>query len=250
MPDAVSSNSSLSDALERLQKSTYDFTITIKPSAISESLSEISSFVERMATVFLKSSPSYCDALDSTFSKTFSELELVCNNIDMSYFSDFLTRYAEMMSRPSADMAGVSFSSERLRDSITTSLAEAKPFISQEQQQLCENSVVPSLNRKISLSDMLALLSLLLSLWFGLLSLLPNEQLNTIIEQQTLQIEAERKENEALLNAIDSLSATVEQLSAEIDLYRNQSENPTDFETGCNDIDDADRLDHADNYKN
>ena len=91
---------------------------------------------------------------------------------------------------------------------------------SYKQQQGCEEQVSPVHTRKLSLSDALAILSILVTIFFSLIQQLPDKQLDAIIEQQEVIIELERQQNAALINAIGSLSATVGRLSDEIEVLQ------------------------------
>jgi hypothetical protein len=117
-------------------------------------------------------------------------------------------------------------------DTVTDALEYAEPYLPPETKEECKNTVLPKLksSRKLTLSDALAILSLLVTILFGILSSTPDEQMDRIIAQNERIIEQQaeliqlQKEDKALLDTLDSLSDSINLLSDEIELLREELE--------------------------
>lgn len=108
----------------------------------------------------------------------------------------------------------------------------------------CKNITPPrsTLKQKLTFSDKVAILSLIVSILSLLISFMPDEQLekiiaqnNTIIEQQERQIPVTQKEDEDLSNVLDSLSDSIDLLSDEIDLLREELQSSSEIENSSSD---------------
>ena len=122
---------------------------------------------------------------------------------------------------------------------IADSIEKALPFIADEEvNQHCTTNVVPELRSKphikLTFDRAVTLLMLLISLLTLIFQRLPDEQLDEIIANQEQMISEMQAENTALLNAIDSLNDSIDTLSHEVAVLREQSntsDNPPSTET-------------------
>lgn len=121
---------------------------------------------------------------------------------------------------------------------LTEALEQADPYLSPEAKEECESVVLPKLknNHRLTLSDVLAILSLLVTIFFGIVSSTPDEQMeriiaqnDTIIEQQAELIQLQ-KEDEELLNTLNALSDSINLLSDEVELLREELEGSENIE--------------------
>ena len=126
-----------------------------------------------------------------------------------------------------------------LSDSLIDTLIRVEPYLPPAEKEQCEAIVKPKLKEKsstqLTLSDALSLLSLLVAIFFGIVSSMPNEQAERIIAQNEIIIEQRneivqlKKEDEALLDALDSLSNSINLLTDEVKLLREELERSGDF---------------------
>ena len=143
-----------------------------------------------------------------------------------SQYKESFTVFAEMMTTLTAKLP---LDDLDIRDSIEKSVAEAESFMSPPQQAACKDIIFPKLHCPLSLSDALTIFGILVSILLFLLGQLPNEQLDRLIEQQQQQteyleevVELKHQENEALMSAIGLMTHTIEQLSDEIEVLKEQ----------------------------
>lgn len=126
-----------------------------------------------------------------------------------------------------------------LRKPLLRALTRIKAYLPPEERKICTDTVIPQLRKKsaakITLSEALALLSLLVSIFFGVTSSMPDTQVERIIAQNEIIIEQQaeivrlQKEDEDLLEALDALSKSINLLTDEIELLRDGLEKPTDL---------------------
>ncbi len=80
----------------------------------------------------------------------------------------------------------------------------------------------------MTLSEILAIISLLVTIYFGIVSSRPSEQLERIIEQNAIMTEQQAKiieltqEDQHLRDTLDSLSNSIDLLNDELDLLRDE----------------------------
>lgn len=131
---------------------------------------------------------------------------------------------------------------QSLLNSLADTIAQVEPYLPQEEREKCERVIRPKLSKesrtRLTLSDALSILSILLSILFFMLGSMPDDQAERIIQQQDKIIanqEAEiahlREEDQALLDALDSLSDSINLLTDEIELLRDKieaSDDPSD----------------------
>lgn len=157
-------------------------------------------------------------------------------------------RYMESISQISINtLATLPNIQETLLTHVVTSLETALPYMDLNQREEYQEEVIPKLEKahqnKLTLNDILAIISLLVSIYFGIVSSLPDEQLDRIsrqneiiIEQQAELIELE-KEDAELRDTLNALADSINLLSDEVESLRNEIEN----------VDDASELDgHSD----
>lgn len=129
---------------------------------------------------------------------------------------------------------------QELLGSLADTLTQVEPYLPQEEKERCESVIRPKLSEKsrtrLTLSDALSILSILLSILFFVLGSMPDDQAERIIQQQDEIIanqEAEiaqlREEDQALLDALDSLSGSINLLTDEIELLRDELGDPDDL---------------------
>lgn len=122
-----------------------------------------------------------------------------------------------------------------LLNSLSDTLEQVEPYLPPEEKEHCETIIKPQLENNsrthLMLSDALSILSILLSIIFFILGSMPDDQAERIIQQQNKIIanqEAEivqlRKEDQALLNTLDSLSDSINLLTNEIELLQDKLE--------------------------
>lgn len=124
---------------------------------------------------------------------------------------------------------------QALLGSLADTLTRVEPYLPQEEKEKCESVIRPKLSEKsrtrLTLSDALSILSILLSIFFFVLGSMPNDQAERIIQQQDKIIanqEAEiaqlREKDQALLDTLNSLSDSINLLTDEIELLRDELE--------------------------
>lgn len=144
-----------------------------------------------------------------------------------------------------------------IQDSLENTLTYVEPYLPPEKKEECESVILPKLSKeskaKLTLGDAVAILSLLVSIFFGIITSLPNGQTErliaqneTILTQQDEIIQLE-KEDEELLNALNSLTDSINLLSEEVEALREESESPENISDGQNLLDVEDSQDEHSN---
>ncbi|MCI8916233.1 MAG: hypothetical protein HFF26_06160 [Oscillospiraceae bacterium] len=129
---------------------------------------------------------------------------------------------------------------QTLMNSLSMVLEQVEPYLPPEEKEQCESVIKPQITAKpckrLTLSDALSILSILLSILFFVLGSMPDDQAERIIQQQNKIIanqEAEivqlRKEDQVLLDTLDSLSDSINLLTDEIELLRDELEDLSDL---------------------
>lgn len=121
-----------------------------------------------------------------------------------------------------------------LISSLADALGQIEPYLSLEDIGKCETVIEPKLKEqsasRLSLSDMIAILSLLVSIFFGIISSLPDDQTERIIAQNEIIIDQQaeiarlKEEDKALLDALNSLSNSINLLTDEVELLSEKLE--------------------------
>lgn len=109
---------------------------------------------------------------------------------------------------------------------LDKTVRSVEKYIPEDQREMYENTLRPKLefqDKKLSTSDLLSLLSLLVTIFFGILSTFPNEQLDrisekedTLIAQQEQIIELQQ-ENQELRNTLEDLADAINGLSERLE---------------------------------
>lgn len=118
--------------------------------------------------------------------------------------------------------------------SIAESIEQALPYIADEDiSRTCTETVIPELQAvhrpKLSLATALALLSLLFQIFFSVVQLLPDKQLDEIISNQAESIAESREERNELMDAVYSLRDSIDVLTDEVNILREQIDDPDDL---------------------
>lgn len=112
-----------------------------------------------------------------------------------------------------------------LRKSLLSALNQIKICLPPNEKRKFEDIVIPQIKQKtktrLTLSEALALLSILVSIFFGVVSSMPNEQIERIIAQNEIFIKqhaeiAKSREDKDLINALNSLSDSINTLSDQV----------------------------------
>lgn len=142
-------------------------------------------------------------------------------------------------------------------DALTNTLEYVEPYLPPEKKEECESTILPKLSKeskgKLTLGDALSILSLLVSIFFGIISSLPNEQMERLIEQNEIIIAQQeeiaqlKEEDEKLLNTLNALTDSINLLSDEVELLRNELESSEDIPDGQSLLDTEDsQEEHSD----
>lgn len=125
-----------------------------------------------------------------------------------------------------------------LLDSLSGTLAQIEPYLPEDKKEECDNIIRPKLSKathiRLTLSDTISILSLLVTIFFGIVASMPDDQTERIIAQNDIIVEQQaeiirlKQEDEALLDALDSLSDSINLLTDEIELLRDELENTND----------------------
>ena len=220
----VSPSDGMSEMLDRYNRiteqmcSSFDFDVASK--TLAAFASRFDGIAKSMSPAFSK--PFQLDLFNTVSTDALERINAAYKTIDFSAF-DRLASICDRLSTFSTPYVAPEayIEDETLVEDISASIADAKPFMTPAQQQVCEEQTTPAHTRKLSLSDALAILSILVTIVFGLIQQLPDKQLDAIIDQQETMIEMEREQNAALISAINSLNATVGRLSDEIEVLQN-----------------------------
>lgn len=128
---------------------------------------------------------------------------------------------------------------QSLIDSLVITLNQVEPYLPPEDKEQCEAIIKPAIEEKsrphLTLSDALAILSLLITIFFGIVASMPDEQTERIIAQNEIIIDQHneiirlQEEDKALLDTLNSLSNSINLLTDEVELLREELENSNDF---------------------
>lgn len=121
------------------------------------------------------------------------------------------------------------------RESILHTIENAEPYAAGAKTQEYEETILPKLQGKskepLTRSDWIALVSLLITILFGIASLLPNEedekmvfQGEVIIEQQARQIELQQEENEALRALAEDCTSALAEATRQLERFDKMAE--------------------------
>jgi hypothetical protein len=153
-------------------------------------------------------------------------------NIDFSAINSSIVGFGVWSSALQSTILSASTPCPNLLESIANSLVLSDPYLTKEVIEQCDELPLPSLDegskRRLTLSEILAIISLLVTIYFGIVSSRPSEQLERIIEQNAIMTEQQAKiieltqEDQHLRDTLDSLSNSIDLLNDELDLLRDE----------------------------
>lgn len=127
---------------------------------------------------------------------------------------------------------------DSILNSVAVAIASAQSYISVEQYEEYTETIEPALSQKnghrLTLGVWLSLIGLLFDILFGIVSILPNEQLDRIIQQNDIIIDQQqemlelKKEDAELRDTLNALIDSINLLSDEIDSLRDEIEGSDD----------------------
>lgn len=131
--------------------------------------------------------------------------------------------------------------SRSLLDAVSHALTLSEPYLTSEVQEVLDKKIQSQIEetpkKRLTLSEILTLLTLLVSIYSAIIASRPSEQLERISQQNQIIIEQQAEmialnsEDKALYDALDSLADSINLLSDEVELLREQlesSDDPTD----------------------
>lgn len=130
-------------------------------------------------------------------------------------------------------------------DSLSDILMQAEAYLPPRVKEESGDIVFSNLKSKhgFALSDAVAILSLLVSIFFGIVSSMPDDQAERIITQNEIIIEQQKeiiqlqKEDKELSNILQSLSDNINLLSDEIELLREEIKGSDNIPSGSSQFD-------------
>ncbi len=131
----------------------------------------------------------------------------------------------------SSDLIDVPFFNQAI-PYLAKTMKKVEPYLPSDKKEEYQNIVLPKLQSKhrLSLSELLSILNLLVAIFFGVIASMPDEQTERIIAQNETMIEQQaeiiqlQKEDQALVDVLDSLSDSINVLTDEIDSLREDLE--------------------------
>lgn len=201
---------------------------------ISSLLTQYNSIMQSVASV--SAIYAHLPAMAKSLTAVQQSAVLHCANIDYQGLSAALASFAKVQQHilDTAVIADSASNQAVLLDSLAGTLTQIDPYLPPEEKEQCEAVILPKLQQKnrarLTLSDALSILSLLLTILFGIISTLPDEQTERIIAQNEIIIgqQAEliqlEKEDEDLLYTLDCLTESINLLNEEVELLREKLE--------------------------
>ena len=140
-----------------------------------------------------------------------------------------------------------SLNTDTEHENIAEAIEQAMPYVSDEETSAqCSESIRQlreSPHFKLTFDRAIALLSLLISLFFGLANQLPEEQLDEIISnQQQARIES-KEENDAIVSALYAVRDSIGAVSNEVEALRDELNDRDDSSSSQSDSDTTDSQD-------
>lgn len=183
----------------------------------------------------LQAQPNYISTLFSEAGNTLTaQLRETVQGFDNQFFEMFSSILDEFSSLPKErDLIKTACKTLEqfsivTRESILHTIENAEPYAAGAKTQEYEETILPKLQGKskepLTRSDWIALASLLITILFGIASLLPNKedekmvfQGEVIIEQQTKQIELQQEENETLRALLEDCTTALEEATRQLE---------------------------------
>lgn len=181
---------------------------------------------------------SYSDMLDAMN----SNLSAIASSIDN------LNSLAQIKSQISQSAIAASSALEQY-DAVIQAFSKAvtasEPYISSEELNQAENAipVVQQRKHRLSFSDIITLISILLTIYTSIISSRPNDQLDRIIAQNNMIISQQEElislnqEDLELMETLDTLRDSINLLTDEVELLREELESSDDL-SDCEDLSD------------
>lgn len=140
-----------------------------------------------------------------------------------------------------------SLNTDAEHENIAEAIEQAMPYVSNEETSTqCSESIRQlreSPHFKLTFDRAITLLSLLISLFFGLANQLPDEQLDEIISnQQQARIES-KEENDAIVSALYAVRDSIGVISNEVETLRDELNDHDDPSSSQSDSDTPDSQD-------
>lgn len=143
---------------------------------------------------------------------------------------------AAEMTRVTLEIPPILFSNE-LSETLRRAIELSSPYMNEELITEAEEFSLQDLPRKrLSLGDMITLISLLFSIFTFIISTLPDEQLTRISQQNAVIIEQNEEmiellqEDERLTEALNALSDSIDLLTNEVESLRAETDQPSGSE--------------------
>lgn len=186
--------------------------------------------------------PDYFSGITATLAQ-FQQNIISISDIDYQGIYTTISEVARISGNVANSLASFNFATyQNILDSLINTLARVEPYLPPEKKEECEKVILPKLSKepktKLTLGEILAILSLLVSILFGIIASRPSDQLERLIEQNEIIIAQQQneiaqlnEEDKKLLNALESLTDSINLLSEEAELLRNKlegSENTSD----------------------
>lgn len=195
--------------------------------ATQKNLSKLAASLSALYTLRPSYFERYVETVSSLrkFQKNYSALEFLLT------FAEFTRKMAQAEAVAQQQPAEFELPDE-LVEQISSAVKVANPLIPAEQQSQFQTEILPRVkecrSKKLSISDILALISLLFTVYFGIIASLPDEQLErisnqteVIIEQQEEIIELNQKDLE-LQEALNALTGSINLLTDEVQALRDE----------------------------
>lgn len=129
---------------------------------------------------------------------------------------------------------------------VASTFEKALPYMDSKQEKKYKEEVLPKLKRsiehKLSISDLIAIISLIVAIYFGIISSLPDEQLdrisqqsevitkqNAVIIEQQKEIIEFQQEDLKLRDTLDSPTDSINMLSDQVQSLREEIERSNDL---------------------
>lgn len=228
---------------ERISKVLVQLTTAMNsiPNTMNLFLEQYNSITQSLHSIMAM--PAYLQTVANAVSETQQRFISMYSGIDYQGICTAINGFARIQEKIFNSLAGFdAMSYQSILNSLANTLAYVEPYLPPEKKEECERVILPKLSKesriKLTFSDVVAILSLLVTIYFGIISSLPNDQLDRLIEQNEIIIEQQdeiarlKEEDEKLLNALNSLTDSINLLSEEVELLRNELESSEDIPDG------------------
>lgn len=125
--------------------------------------------------------------------------------------------------------------SDDFANALGQAVQSVEQYIPEAQKKQYQDTILPKLNsyaKRFTVEDLRFILSLLVSIYFGVMSMLPDEQLSyienqneIIIAQQAEMIELQQ-ENTELIETLEHVTDAIQSLTEQLDAIRAENKDP------------------------